>query len=568
MNPDMTGRILSRLLLIPALLVCICAAATIKPAPGAELNYTQVLFEYPEVKGADRYVIIIENDGRGAETLSFTNTTLALVVDSGLQFANRYRWHYQAFRNKQLVFTSEVFYFSIGSTFQTGSLWFKAMAEETDPSKYKKGIIFLDYLAVAVNRKGEPVWYLPVNKDSLEKQKTRNIKLTPSGTITYLDNTDCFEKDITGEVLWKAPNDGQVSGDKQEYYHHDFFKMNDGSYLTSGYRFVQERNLLDTNQPCRFRYNTLIQYNKNGEVSWYWDESKHVSKKVIWGDNGPYADEVTGTHLNGVAYYPPDDAFILSFRDNSSVLKISHATGKVLYNLGDSLLKYNPGKTPFSGQHGPSLLRNGGIVVYNNNLERSGKSTGPSYPVIRVYSQPSAKKQSALTWEYECVSPKYPDGIRGKEGYASQLPYSDNLLVCMGGANFIFEVTPAKKVVWQCAFQRYDEGNAQWLDVNNYRCSYAASLYPCYFTLQHGAYNSKSNIVSLTLNNEGTEDDRYTVSFYNEKGEQAGKPQTISVQAGKSKPVSMRVTANMFPVKVQAVSVTNPSLIKEMIIEK
>ena len=564
----MTGPLLSRLLLIPALLACISAAASISPVPGAELNYTQVLFEYPETKNADRYIITIENDGNGATVLTRTNTTLAFMVDSGFQFGSRYRWYYKAFRNQQLLFTSEVYRFSIGSTFQTGSFWFRALAEETDPAQYKKGIIFLDYMAVAINRKGEPVWYLPVNQDSLEKQKTRNIKLTSAGTITYLDNTDCFERDLSGAVLWKAPSDGRVSGDQQEYYHHDFFKMEDGTYLTSGYRFVRERNLVDTNQPCRIRYNTLIQYKKNGDISWVWDESKHVNKKVIWGDNGPYADEVTGTHLNGVAYYPPDDAFILSFRDNSSVLKISHATGKVLYNLGDSLRKYYPSKVPFSGQHGPSLLRNGGIVVYNNNLERSGKDAGPSYPVIRVFSQPSAKKQSALAWEYECVSAKYPDGIRGKEGYASQLPYSDNLLVCMGGANFIFEVTPAKKVVWQCAFQRYDEANAQWVDVNNYRCSYAASLYPCYFTLQHGRYNKQQNNISFTLNNEGTENDRYTVSFSNHKGQAAGKPQTVSIPAGNNRSVSMKVTGNLFPVTVRVVSAANPSLTREIVIDK
>jgi len=564
----MTGRFIYRLQLLPVLLVCLQATAGINPAPGAELNYTQVLFEYPETKDADQYIITIENDLKDARVLTISNKTLAILVDSGLAFGNNYRWHYEAFRNKQSLFTSETFRFSIGSTFQTGSLWFKAIADEIDPAQYKKGIIFLDYLAVAVNRKGEPVWYLPVNKDSLEKQKTRNIKLTREGTITYLDNTDCFEKDLAGNIIWKAPNDGRVSGDQQEYYHHDFFKMEDGTYLTSGYRFVRERNLLDTNQPCRIRYNTLIQYKKNGDISWYWDESKHVSKKTIWGENGPYADEVTGTHLNGVAYYKPDDAFILSFRDNSSVLKVSHKTGDVLYNLGDSLLKYNPGKAPFSGQHGPSLLRNGGIVVYNNNLDRSGKSGGPSYPLIRVFSQPSAKKQTTLAWEYECVSPQYPDGIRGKEGYASQVPYSDNLLVCMGGANFIFEVTPAKKVVWQAAFQRYDESNAKWVDVNNYRCSYAASLYPCYFTLQHGQHNNNANTVAATINNEGTENDRYIVTLYNNLGQQAGKSQTLSIAARESKTVSVRVAANMFPVKLQAVSVTNPDLKKELIIEK
>lgn len=48
-----------------------------------------------------------------------------------------------------------------------------------------------------------------------------------------------------------------VSGDKQEYYHHDFFKMKDGSYITSGYRFVNEPNFYNNNVTAKVRYNTL-----------------------------------------------------------------------------------------------------------------------------------------------------------------------------------------------------------------------------------------------------------------------------------------------------------------------
>lgn len=527
---------IQRLFFIFLLFPCLKGGARISPADNAVLNYRQVMFEYDEVPGADSYIIYINEEG--GKTTYFRNETLALMQEEVFSFGKNYSWYYMAFQGKKAFFKSPVYHFRIAVAFQTSSDWLRTGISISDSTQYKKGIIFLDYMGMAINRKGEPVWYMPLQKDSLETLKMRNVKLTPSGTITYLDNSDCFEKDITATTIWKAPNNGAVSGDKQEYYHHDFFKMDDGSYITSGYRFVTEPNFYNNSVACKVRYNTIIQYGPEGQLLWWWDESKYIDKKTLYGDSGPTATEVTGTHLNGIAYYKPDDAFIVSFRDNSSILKISHATGEVLYNLGDSLHKYYPDEIPFASQHGPSLLRDGSIVVYNNNLNHSGKTRGPTYPIVKIFRQPSAGRQSQKLWDYECYSDSYPQGIFGKEGYASQLPYSDNLLVCMGGANYIFEITPARKVVWQCTLKRYDETSKEWTAINNYRCSYASSLYPCYFTLQHLKPTSDNSApsVSFRINNEGSNDQTFDVEL-NGKIYKTGLP----VAAAKSEELILRL---------------------------
>ncbi len=482
--------------------------ARIVPTDGAVLNYTQVMFEYDEVRDADYYLITIQSI-TGDKPIFVKNNSLAFIQKQRIQFGKKYFWKYEAYKNNKSVFSSPTYSFEIRTSFQTSKEWLKTSVEINDTANCKDGIIFLDYMGMAINRRGEPVWYMPVEKDSLENLKMRNVKMTPGGTITYLDNTDCFEKDINANIIWKAPNNGQVSGDKQEYYHHDFFKMDDGTYIAAGYRFINEPNLYDNNVMCKVRYNTLIQYNSEGKVLWLWDESRHADKKSLYGDSGPSATEVTGTHMNGVAYYKPDDAFICSFRDNSSILKISKKTGEILYNLGDSLKKFYPDEVPFKSQHGPSLMSNGSIVVYNNNLDRSAKKGSPSYPIVMIFNQPTPDKQSRKIWEYECISSRYLEGIFGKEGYASQLPYNDNLLVCMGGANYVFEVTPGKKIVWQCTLQKFDDNSKSWTAINNYRCSYASSLYPCYFTLQSA--NQTAGKIQLRINNEGTEDCTYTI---------------------------------------------------------
>lgn len=525
-------RLMTSLLMLAGL--ALTGYARISPANGAALNYNQVMFEYDEVKGADYYIITISpaaTTGASKQTaIQKKNYSLAFIQQTGLHFGQHYIWRYEAFKQDKSIFKSEEFSFQIKASFQTSESWLRSVIETNDTTRFKEGIIFLDYMGMAINRKGEPVWYLPLEKDSLENLKMRNVKMTAAGTITYLDNRDCFEKDINAAIVWKAPNNGAVSGDKQEYYHHDFFKNDDGTYIAAGYKFINEPNFYDKNILCKVRYNTLIQYNREGKVLWYWDESAHADKKSLYGDSGPTATEVTGTHMNGVAYYKPDDAFICSFRDNSSILKISKKTGKILYNLGDSLKKYYPDEIPFASQHGPSLLKDGSIVVYNNNLNRTAKTKGPTYPIIKIFSQPSANKQSQKLWDYECYSEKYPDGIFGKEGYASQLPYNNNLLICMGGANFIFEITPDRKIAWQCVLQQYNESSKEWTAVNNYRCSYASSLFPVYFTLQHAKQVADANGIQLRINNEGSEACTYIIEV---NGVNNNSPVTIHVGGNK-----------------------------------
>jgi hypothetical protein len=98
----------------------------------------------------------------------------------------------------------------------------------------------------------------------------------------------------------------------------------------------------------------------------------------------------------------------------------------------------------------------------------------------------------------------------GKGGYVMPLP-NGNLLVCMGGANYAFEINMKKEVVWQCDFQKYDPYNKNWIEFIAYRCTAASSLYPYYFTLQQAIRNNSS--LSFKLNNEGTENDNYQIDI-------------------------------------------------------
>jgi len=67
--------------------------AQVLPAPGAKLNYTQVMFEYEKISGVQEYVVELSSPSRtgdaGQVVLIQRDTTTATLI-SGLQFGKKY----------------------------------------------------------------------------------------------------------------------------------------------------------------------------------------------------------------------------------------------------------------------------------------------------------------------------------------------------------------------------------------------------------------------------------------------------------------------------------------------
>ena len=103
----------------------------------------------------------------------------------------------------------------------------------------------------------------------------------------------------------------------------------------------------------------------------------------------------------------------------------------------------------------------------------------------------------------------------------------------------------------KCFFQKYDSINHNWLDFSAYRCTYASSLYPFYFTLQAATINKKS--ISFRLNNDGTENDLYVIEVNNKEGKKI-KPVEVTVNRQSSQvitiPLKLKNSGNEISVSV------------------
>jgi hypothetical protein len=515
--------------------------AEIRPADNAKLNYTQVMFEYNEVPRADYYMVTITPaDDKEKKFKPITNLSLAVMV-SGFQFGKNYSWHYEALIDDRIVFKSKEFNFSIASSYLVDPKLFHSSVSSSIEGKYNNDIIFLDYRGIAIDRKGQPVWYYPYESANIDKDPLlRNLRLTNDGTITCLDDSSCYEYSIDGKLLWKAPDDGRISGDAKEHYHHDFKKLGDGTYLTAGWKYDYEPNLYNPAVRCQVRYNTIIQYDSTGKIVWSWNEKDHVDRETIFGVYQPSDSIIAGTHMNAFDYDAKENTIVMSCRHNSSIVKIDKKTGNVIYQIGvyDNRKKSLGFAPLFLHQHGMAILPDHQLLIYDNNSSDDA-NRGISYPRITILKEPSNNLPAYLAWQYECRSDRFPKGILGKGGYAMPLP-NGNILACMGGANFVFEINPEKEIVWQGFFEKYDSNNHEWGDFINYRAVSASSLYPYYFTLQH--ITRGRSFVGFRIHNDGSERDIYQIEVKTGDGKIISS-QTVEVNSLSPKYLSVRLRA-------------------------
>jgi hypothetical protein len=376
-------------------------------------------------------------------------------------------------------------------------------------------------LGIIINRKGEPVWYFPDDQldASADQFNFRAMNMTKSGTLTFIYNAGAVERALDGFTLFTAPVNTTLSGAAVETYHHDMKKMPDGSYIICGYHFENEPHYLNEQLQCHVRYNTLLQFNRKGDLTWYWNEKDHVDKSVIFRNYSSEETEIAGTHLNGFDVNLADSSMILSFRNTSEVLKIDmRQNGKVVHTWqGAYSPKLKNSAYNFYSQHGPFITPEGNIIIYNNNIHGDRADGGVYNPKVLIVSNPGKTKTSVKLWEYDCSWDQKPNGIQAKEGYAMTLP-NKNILVNTGGVERMFEVTPAKKIVWDCSYEQKDTATSLWKPFSNYRCAYTSSLYPAYFTLENIFMKGQAVTGQFKINNEGSENDIYEVELADSMG--------------------------------------------------
>jgi hypothetical protein len=267
--------------------------------------------------------------------------------------------------------------------------------------------------------------------------------LTERGTLFYNgktpENSDRFisgkpwkggaalEVDWNGRVLWEVQHPD---------HHHDGIRLRNGNVLLlclgrlpRDLAAKVKGGMPGTEHNGEMYGDYLVEITTDGRIVWQYPTWEHLDPETdritaIQDDRAEWA------HGNGVAELPNGD-IVVSFRTISTIIIIERKTGKINWKLG---------APPLCGQHAPTPLPNGNLLIFDNGPHRLDHSM----PFSRVIEVEPATKQ--IVWTYQ--EKREPDFFSPRISNAQRLP-NGNTLICEGDFGRIFEVTAAGEVVWE-----------------------------------------------------------------------------------------------------------------------
>lgn len=517
------------------------------------------MFEHPDLKGATQYMVQIDLDTSDNpfqhSPLQVSDSFTATMV-SGLQIGKSYIWRYCGLVNgKYTPFTGPYRFNILGKyDFEKDSNGLRVLLNDT--AQNAGGLIVVDALHAIFDRDGNVVWFmaLPGNRSRI-KVHTNDLCITKAGTVTFLDDEMGRECDLMMHNLWVShlQENDPVQRKFGSLFNHDLKRLPNGHYmiihqdcnweklperfnmnnpvrkqygpvrnqvsLPGGYKVytLDNGNLIRVDSVNSYMYvNTgaITEYDKSNNVVWTWKAAEYINPGDIfvgeWTPDSPMINH--DPHMNGFSIDEKNEYIYASFRNLSRLVKIERKTGTVVNSWGEQLPsgEARNGHDFFRKQHGPYIMNDGNVMIFNNDF----KNPENRPPSVEIFSQGEAGSPSKMLWKYDCafdsvVSQNYD--TRG--GNAEVLP-NNNLLVCMGEVNRVFEITRDKRITWSTVVVTRGAGDSTWVPLPLYRAHFTSSLYPCYFTLRadNDSLSGNQTSAKLKICNAGSESDSYSIT--------------------------------------------------------
>jgi hypothetical protein len=277
------------------------------------------------------------------------------------------------------------------------------------------------------------------------KTAVQLLELLPTGNLFYttrdrsnIDQAGLWEIDTKGNVVW--------------YFHcridHDFQLMDNGHLLLHCIMDKMVPSIGSELKRCPY----IIEITRGKELIWEWFGEKHTKElEALCGIRFPlsssqfkgYAEHTAKymlfdwAHNNTCEVLPDNPAarkdlrfkkgnILFSYRSLDVIGVIDKTTSEIVWAWGPSEL---------DGQHQPTMLPNGNILIYDNGTRRGWSRLIELNPI-----------DEEIVWEYT-ATPKeafFSPYISG-----SQLLTNGNTLICEGEPCRLFEVTRSKEIVWE-----------------------------------------------------------------------------------------------------------------------
>jgi hypothetical protein len=248
-----------------------------------------------------------------------------------------------------------------------------------------------------------------------------------------------LEADWNGRVLWEV---------RHPDHHHHGILLRNGNVLLHCMGAVPEeiarrvkggmveKNMLSgqyaplsQGEAGKMYSDYLAEITRAGKTVWEWRTWEHLDPEGD-GISEIQAPRTMWAQGNSVQELPDGD-ILASFRPTSTVVRISRNTGKILWKLSPPFV---------AGQHAPTLLPNGNILIFDNGTHR----LDDSMPYSRAIEIDPATNE--IVWKYQ----DYPSWnfFSPRMGIAQRLANGNTLLTESSFGRF-FEVTKEGQIVWE-----------------------------------------------------------------------------------------------------------------------
>lgn len=484
-------------------------SAQVLPREDSRLHYRLIGFSFPAEKKVSAYRIEIAA-GNYTDDDNFTRNVLETedgktnkIIAEVPYFGWEYTWRVITTHKNGNVSKSKLFHFAT------------KMSPNVDPclnrlriiksaEKYRDAYVFLDGARALFDMNGQPIWFLPdIDTFVNENCEPRDMKLTPQGTITFLVHDKAYDISYDGRILWMGPNNGLVSGDSEEHYHHELTRLSNGHYIVMGTETVNEAFVRSPDVPtdtvltilpkaelksasyyalnhldvpvCRQnQYATVIEYGEANNIVWSYKSSKYFNGSDLIFHKRADGTPDTKVHDNGFYFDEKNEAVYLSFRDISRIVKIKYPDGTTLHTYGEIFKKgvAETGNNLFCSQHCVRRSQHGYLYMFNNNSCYPG-----ALPKITILQERQTGDESLeKIWEYECQleeadKPLLPNLNFSSGGSVQELPDSSMFVSMSSGYSKVFVVNRDKQILWSAMMETWNTEDSKWRDLSLYRGS-------------------------------------------------------------------------------------------------
>lgn len=488
--------------------VCVLSAciptqihAQITPKEGTQLHYRIIGFSFPANQNTSQYIIEIAK-GKFTQKSDFAKHIVQTVVSDKNNviievpsFGSEYTWRINYKQNGTVVSGADLHHFATGILSYNGTNIIR-VTPKPESKIYPDAYILIDRSNVIYDMKGVPVWYLPEN-DTLNLGNV--LKISQSGTLTFLMDKKGFEIDYNGNNLWHPVIKNNSAGEELSSIncHHEFTKLSNGHYMTFIVPLEGDgKTPSDDRGRKKFfegvgNNNTLAEFDKEGNIVWSWETSKYIKSSDLHVLSKMYPNAALDMHENAFFFDEKNNVIYIGMAGVSRIVKIKYPSGKVLAEYGnkvdvESSEKSRPDTTEngfskqdrifsnnlFRHQHSLKRSDDGMIYVYNNNSSYATDqdTTIKNYPQVVKMKETNGVLQKV--WDFDCKAlignGVLRQGVGGnirilpnQSVYVSMsLPYSD-----------LFILDSSRIVQWHATTERYNTENGTWENWPRYRGS-------------------------------------------------------------------------------------------------